>query len=73
LLAFPTSAVLLWKAIGLSGTLYINGVRADGLRDFLLEDVEVRIDEAGDIHITAPGYKVEAVSEPSAGLSSTGW
>ena len=66
-MALPTSAVLLWKTIGLSATLYVNGVRADGLRDFLLEDVDVRIDADGDIHITAPGYKVEAVPEASEG------
>lgn len=48
-----------------SGTVYVNGVRADGLRGFELENVNVRIDEKGDIFIDAPGYKVEVVDEPS--------
>ena len=62
--AFYTASILLWKASLLSGTLYINGVRADGLRGFDLEDVDLRIDEQGDIHVTAPQYKVEVEDAP---------
>ena len=38
--------------------LYVNGLRADGLRSFELEDVDVRIDEQGNVWITAPQYGV---------------
>jgi hypothetical protein len=41
------------------GTLYVNGVRADGLRNFDFRDVGVRIDENGDVWVDAPNYKIE--------------
>ena len=60
---------LLWCALGgwlaLSAVaqardakVYVNGERADGLRDVVLEDVDVRIDEKGNLWITAPQYRV---------------
>jgi hypothetical protein len=69
--ALCTATVPLWKASLLSATLFINGVRADGLRSFDLEDVDVRIDANGDIHITAPQYKVEVEPEPVLPAPST--
>ena len=41
------------------GTIYVNGVRADGLRDFDFRDVAVRVDANGDVWIDAPNYKIE--------------
>jgi hypothetical protein len=38
--------------------IYVNGERADGLRDVVLESVDVRIDEKGNLWITAPQYRV---------------
>ena len=38
--------------------LYVNGERADGLRDVVLESVDVRIDDKGNLWITAPQYRV---------------
>ena len=52
-------AWLLAGAPARAGTLYVNGVRADGLRDQRLEDVDVYIDAQGDIHVEAPQYRVE--------------
>jgi hypothetical protein len=50
--------------------VYVNGERADGLRDVVLEEVSVRIDDRGDVWITAPQYRVgasdgEAAAEPA--------
>ena len=60
------------------GTLYVNGVRADGLRSFDFRDVGVRIDENGDIWIDAPNYKIEvsgggAPAEESPVAAGTWW
>jgi len=38
--------------------LYINGVRVDPVFNVKLHNVDVDIDEKGDIHITAKGYQV---------------
>ena len=50
----------LWALLGsaAASVLYVNGVRADGLRDFAFEEVDVRIDEQGNVWITAPHYDV---------------
>lgn len=53
--------------LGLSGTasagsVYINGVRADGLSNMEMTNVNVRVDANGDIWIDAPRYTVEVVS-----------
>lgn len=50
--------------------VYVNGERADGLRDVVLEDVTIRIDAKGHLWITAPQYRVgaadgQAASEPA--------
>ena len=52
------TAALLADAFA-GGTLYVNGVRADGLRNFEFRDVGVRVDENGDIWVDAPSYKIE--------------
>jgi len=46
--------------------VYVNGERADGLRDVVLEEVDVRIDDRGNIWITAPQYKVGGAEGQSA-------
>src|SRR5579859_1062251 len=38
--------------------LYINGVRVDPVSNVKLRNVDVDIDEKGDVHITAKGYQV---------------
>jgi len=58
-------ALLALMTLGHGATLYVNGVRADGLRDFQLDGVTVRVDAAGDIWIDAPQYDVQ-VSQPAA-------
>jgi len=68
-------AALLGAAVAGSGPrIYVNGERADGLRDVVLDEVDVRIDDKGNIWITAPLYTVggkageQAVEKPPAGV-----
>jgi hypothetical protein len=46
--------------------VYVNGERADGLRDVVLEDVAIRFDERGNLWITAPQYRVGGAVGASA-------
>ncbi len=46
--------------------IYVNGERADGLRDVVLEAVDVRIDEKGNLWITAPQYRVGGLAGAAA-------
>lgn len=48
-----------------AGTVYVNGVRADALKDFDFKEVDVRIDEDGNVWIEAPQYRIE-VQEPTS-------
>ena len=41
--------------------LFVNGVQADGIRNTAFQSCDVRIDEQGNIFITAKGYSVTAV------------
>jgi len=55
----PTSA--------LAGSVFLNGVSIDSVRDQKFEKVaSVRIDAQGNVHIDAPAYAVKTVSVPSA-------
>lgn len=45
-----------------AGALYVNGVRADSLRNMELKDVDVRIDADGNIWVDAPRYTIEVVA-----------
>lgn len=58
LLVSGALAGLLWSPAGVAAT-YLNGVRADGLSNLELKDVDVRVDKDGNIWIDAPQYKVE--------------
>ena len=49
--------------------VYVNGVKADGLRDFTFSRVDVRVDAEGNIHIDAPQYTVEAADAPAAAVA----
>jgi hypothetical protein len=52
----------LWAAFAVAqakeSRVHVNGERADSLRDVVLEDVDVRFDEKGNIWIEAPQYQV---------------
>jgi len=58
------AALILAISVSTAGELYVNGVRATGLREQSFDDADVRIDEHGDIHITAPKYVIRSL-EPT--------
>lgn len=43
------------------GSVFVNDVNIDGLRDQTFEKVNVRIDEHGNVRIDAPGYSIKRV------------
>ena len=45
-----------------AGDVYINGVKATGLTNFELQDVDVTIDKNGDVYIDAPRYSIEVTT-----------
>jgi hypothetical protein len=52
---------LLLSPVTFAGALYINGVRADAVRDMELKNVNIRVDADGNVWIDAPRYSVEVV------------
>ncbi|HQO92857.1 MAG TPA: hypothetical protein PLX56_11080 [bacterium] len=49
-----------------AGDLFINGVKATGMKDTELKNCNVKIDSSGNIHIDAPGVKiVDESAKPS--------
>lgn len=58
--------LLAWLGQALAADVYLNGVKASGLTNFELKDVNVRIDAHGDVYIDAPRYSIEVVSPPEA-------
>lgn len=59
--AMVATGVLLALAPAWAGSVYLNGVKIDGVTNQKFEKATVRIDEKGDVHIDAPGYQVRAV------------
>jgi len=57
-MSFLLTIALLSEAFA-GSTLYVNGVKADGLRNFEFRSVGVRVDENGDVWIDAPNYRIE--------------
>lgn len=49
-----------------AGNVYINGVQANGLTNFELSEVDVKIDARGDVYIDAPRYSIEIISNEPA-------
>jgi hypothetical protein len=59
----------LLSPVTFAGALYINGVRADAVRNMELKDVNIRVDGDGNVWIDAPRYSVEVLqpgAQPSA-------
>jgi hypothetical protein len=48
-----------------AASVYINGVKVDGATNLKLVSVDVQIDAAGDVYITAPSYHVESQPGPA--------
>lgn len=58
-------AGLMAPATAFAASVYLNGVRIDGVTNQKFEKATVRIDEKGDVHISAPGYAVRVESAPA--------
>ena len=56
----------LMPAMALASSVYLNGVKIDGVTNQKFEKATVRIDEKGDVLIDAPAYSVRVVSQPPA-------
>ncbi|HET9449368.1 MAG TPA: hypothetical protein VFO83_00715 [Aggregicoccus sp.] len=50
----------------LAASVYLNGVRIDGVTNQQFDKARVRIDAQGNVHIDAPGYAVRQVTPPPA-------
>lgn len=59
-------ALFLLASVALAGDLYVNGVKATGLRGQDFEGCDIHIDERGDIWVTAPRYVIRSTEEPQA-------
>ncbi|WP_163870629.1 hypothetical protein [Myxococcus eversor] len=58
-----TAALVVLSPLGaLAGSVYLNGVLIDGVTNTKFEKATVRIDEAGNIHIDAPGYRASTTT-----------
>lgn len=59
-------AAALMPAAALASSVYLNGVKIDGVTNQKFEKATVRIDEKGDVYIDAPAYSVRVVAQPPA-------
>lgn len=53
-------------------SVYLNGVKIDGLTNQVFKGATVRIDSTGNVHIEAKGYTIKAVGSASATGPTTG-
>jgi hypothetical protein len=65
-------ALLAAPAALMARSVFLNGVDISQLTGQTFKDTTVTIDEKGDIHIEAPGYKVKVVDEDVAALEAGG-
>lgn len=63
-------ASALLPAMAFAGSVYLNGVRIDGVTNQTFEKATVRIDEFGNVLIEAPGYAARVVSAPPPATST---
>lgn len=61
-------------ALARTPAVYVNDVRVEGLRNTTLNNVDVRLDENGDVRIVAKGYKITTAdgAPPSGPPTSSG-
>lgn len=53
--------LLMTPALALAGSVYLNGVKIDGVTGQKFEKATVIIDDKGNVHIDAPGYQARHV------------
>ena len=49
--------------------VFLNGTEITGSGSVKFEKVDVKIDSIGDVHIAAPGYRVETIPQPEGQTS----
>lgn len=64
--ALVALAALVVPASALASSVYLNGVRIDGVTNQKFEKATVRIDEKGDVFIEAQGYAVRVLTPAPA-------
>jgi len=64
--------LLLVPSVALSATVYLNGVRIDGVTNQTFDKAKVRIDDKGDVFIDAPGYSAKPVALTADASKSQG-
>lgn len=57
------SFFLLISNLLMAGSIFLNGVNIDGVRDQEFKEVNVKIDKDGNIHISAPQYIIKTGEE----------
>lgn len=55
--------IMLLSSLALAGSVYVNGVNVDALRNQTFEDVTVFIDAQGNVRVDAPQYEIEVVDQ----------
>ncbi|AKF81279.1 hypothetical protein MFUL124B02_19180 [Myxococcus fulvus 124B02] len=68
--ALVATLVTLAPLSTLAGSVYLNGVLIDGVTNQKFEKATVRIDESGNVHIEAAGYRVSTVTTPAPAAPS---
>jgi hypothetical protein len=63
--------LLLVAAPASAAGLFINGVQADGIRNTAFHNCDVRVDDNGNVYITAPGYTVTVAGGQAAAPAAT--
>lgn len=61
------AVVLLLASPAFAGSIYLNGVRIDGVTNQKFDKVNVSIDDSGNVFIEAPGYNVRQVEGGTPG------
>lgn len=69
LTVLATTLALLVAPVAHARNIYLNGVDISGERGLTLKDAKVTIDERGDVHIHAPGYKVQVLDDDNSGAA----
>ena len=63
------AVVVMVALVGLSAgavEVYLNGVQITGAKDQVIDKAKVTLDKNGNVHISAPDYKVREVGTPGA-------
>ena len=65
-----TMVALLVAPVAHARSVFLNGVDISGERGLTLKDAKVTIDDRGDVHIHAPGYKVQVLDDDEGGATT---